>query len=117
MERRASHRYDIALEARITAKSRLIEFDCPAEIVSVSGCGALIMTDQNPPIGTPVRIRANWPAVRDGYRGAALIVLGKVVRVLTGSLAISVDRYEIHPLGPLGSRQHTATLFFSEQDN
>ena len=67
--------------------------------MNMSGCGALLAVAGDVPLGSVVQIRADWPAVREGWRGAILLLAGKVVRNQPGFVAVEIGRYEIRPFG------------------
>ena len=65
----------------------------------MSGCGALLAVTGDLPLGSIVQVRADWPAVREGRRGAFLMLAGRVVRNQPGFVAVEIGRYEIRPFG------------------
>lgn len=67
--------------------------------MNMSSCGALLAVAADVPLGSVVQIRADWPAVREGRRGAILMLAGKVVRNQLGFVAVEIGRYEIRPFG------------------
>ena len=89
-ERRQHQRFPITAHSQyILAGNR-----AQATTVDISSGGAFLKTEKVLPVGKPIQVLIDWPALLDQRCPLRLVITGKVLRSDPAGTAIGIIRYE-----------------------
>jgi hypothetical protein len=94
-ERRASHRFALALEVRYTVSGRGAPMETGSgSTIDLSSSGLSFSADRPMLIGQKLHLSIDWPALLDGGVQLQLIMSGVVVRTDGTATAVQIRRHE-----------------------
>ena len=89
-ERRLHSRFPVVASVEFVVKKTRGQ----AVTSDVSSGGVLLKTSGPLPVGEPIRLWMEWPALFDGQRRMRLFIEGRVLRSTTQSAAVRILRHE-----------------------
>ena len=95
LERRAHARFPVELSVRYRLLGRRVpQHTGHGTTVNMSSHGILFVDDQTPRQGTKVEVVVDWPVKLDGTVPLHLIVVGSIVRLEKGLVALAIKHHE-----------------------
>ncbi len=101
-ERRTAARFTIEQDVRYKLFGRTAVETGAGRTVNMSSHGVLFTTEHAMNPGDRLEVSVNWPAQLDDHCPLKLVTTGRVVRIVDGLAAISIERYEFRTQGMHG---------------
>lgn len=98
VDRRVSARFPLQLDLRYQRAQKSAPW-IAGRTVNISSSGLLFEANSEPAPGGRVRLSVAWPVALDQKAALRLIILGRVVRVFGGQVAVAIHRFEFRTTG------------------
>jgi len=98
LERRSKIRYPVSLNVKYRTFGRSNRISGVGRTLNMSSGGLLIAADQRTQVGTKIELNVEWPSLLDGMIPLQLVAVGRVVRCLESSFALSFTQYQFRTM-------------------
>jgi hypothetical protein len=98
LERRSKIRYPVSLNVKYRTVGRSNRISGVGRTLNMSSGGLLIAADQHTQLGAKIELNVEWPSLLDGMIPLQLVAVGRVVRCLESSFALSFTQYQFRTM-------------------